>query len=248
MRQQWSDQHDDDIQRCRWWRKWALPVVGVLVGTWGPPLRGQAASPQQLLGRFEAGWRDVWRERVFGARRNSFELALDGGDLVLEVRSARAAGGLWRALEFEPSAVRAVSWRWRVADVIPGNTRERERRGDDYVARLFVMFEAEPFSRRSRAICYVWASAEPLGAVFRSPYAENVAMVVLESGTSRVSGWVGEVRDAVADYVVAFGRNPTRITGVAVMVDTDDTQSRAIAWYDDIEITFADSGPQPPLP
>ncbi len=135
-----------------------------------------------------------------------------------------------------------------MADVIPGNTRERERRGDDYAARLFVTFEAEPFSRRSRAICYVWASAEPPGAVYRSPYADNVAMVVVESGTRRVGRWVGEVRDAVADYVHAFGQAPTRITGVAVMVDSDDTHSRAVAWYDDIEIRLAESEPPPPPP
>ncbi len=37
-----------------------------------------------------------------------------------------------------------------------------------------------------------------------------------------------------ADYKKAFGREPTRISGVAIMTDSDNTGESARAWYGDI--------------
>lgn len=196
-----------------------------------------------LLGDFPPGWRQAWRERVFGDRRNTFELAVEGHELVLQVTSERAAAGMWRPLTLDPARVATVSWRWKVAAPIPDNSRERSRAGDDYAARLFVTFEGEPFSRRSRALCYVWAATEAAGSVFRSPYARNVAMVVLQRGGRQAGRWVREERNVVADYWAAFGEAPSRVTGVALMVDTDDTQSRAVAWFDGISLVLTERAP-----
>ena len=36
------------------------------------------------------------------------------------------------------------------------------------------------------------------------------------------------------DYKKAFGEEPTMISGVAIMTDTDNTRESAVAWYGDI--------------
>lgn len=115
-----------------------------------------------------------------------------------------------------------------------GNRREREKPGDDYAARFFVIFDGEPFSRSARAICYVWAASEPVVSRYRNPYFSNVVTIVLRSGDELTGEWVREERDFMADYREAFGELPSSVTAVAVMADTDDTGGHATSWFTDI--------------
>jgi len=58
---------------------------------------------------------------------------------------------------------------------------------------------------------------------------------VLESGDSKKGQWVSEQRNIQADYRLAFGAEDVpRISGVAIMTDTDNTGEQAVAWYGDI--------------
>ena len=59
-------------------------------------------------------------------------------------------------------------------------------------------------------------------------------MIVVESGAAHVGAWRTYSRNLVDDYRHAFGEEPPRISGVAIMTDTDDTRESAIAWYGNI--------------
>ncbi len=187
-----------------------------------------------LLGDFDDGWDALWTERVLARKRSRYDVVQEEGGLVLKATSDRSASGLWRTVSFDYVASGTLSWRWKVTRSIQDNVNELERNGDDYAARLFVVFGDDPFARRARALCYVWAARQPVGSTFRSPYVSNVAMVVLQSGDARAGTWIREQRDVVADYREAFGEAPATIAAVALMIDTDDTQSRATAWFDDM--------------
>ncbi|HBO83813.1 MAG TPA: hypothetical protein DD641_02285 [Deltaproteobacteria bacterium] len=41
-------------------------------------------------------------------------------------------------------------------------------------------------------------------------------------------------REIYEDYKKLFGKEPTRIIGIAIMTDTDNTGGSAVAYYDDI--------------
>jgi hypothetical protein len=75
-----------------------------------------------------------------------------------------------------------------------------------------------------------------VGSVYDSPYSNNIATIVVESGNARLGEWVLETRDIVEDYRQAFGSRPDRVFAVAFMVDGDNTNSRATAWFSDIQI------------
>jgi hypothetical protein len=136
-----------------------------------------------------------------------------------------------------------VSWRWRVEASLSQNEHEREKRGDDYAARLFVVFDSDRFGPHTQALCYVWAAREAVGAVYRSPYAGGVATIVVESGDRRAKQWVAEERDFVADYRNAFGITPTTVTAVGFMVDTDNTGLSVTTWFDGIVLAASGSLP-----
>jgi hypothetical protein len=67
-----------------------------------------------------------------------------------------------------------------------------------------------------------------------NPYTDRVMMFVVEGGDAKLQQWVTERRNVYEDYKKAFGEEPTTISGVAIMTDTDNTNESAVAWYGDI--------------
>ena len=57
---------------------------------------------------------------------------------------------------------------------------------------------------------------------------------MVENAASPVNNWITEERDVYEDYRKAFGEDPTGITGVAIMTNTDNMGGQATAWYGDI--------------
>jgi len=189
-----------------------------------------------LFDHFKPGWRATWREERLFSRRTNYEVAEDAGQPVLHATSRAANSGLLREVPCERPVTARLRWRWKVRGSLAANARERERGGDDYAARVFVVFETSVVPLRRRAIDYVWAAHEPAGAVFPNPYSSNVGMVVVRSGDAEAGRWQAESRDVLADYRRFFGAAPARISAVAVLVDTDNTGANAEAWFADLVI------------
>jgi hypothetical protein len=59
-------------------------------------------------------------------------------------------------------------------------------------------------------------------------------MFVVETGPSKLNQWVNEERNIFEDYKKAFGQEPSMISGIAIMTDTDNTGESATAYYGDI--------------
>jgi len=66
-------------------------------------------------------------------------------------------------------------------------------------------------------------------------------MIAVQSGSEHINTWQVEVRNIYEDYEAAFGEKPGRITGIALMTDTDNTGESATAYYGDISLCRADS-------
>ncbi len=201
----------------------------------------------RLLGDFEEGWQKHWIERSifpkppqqqfgFDASKKSapYQVVQDKNDTVLRLDSKESATVLWSMLHVHSFKVGKIKWQWKVDRSLTGNKQERKKVGDDYAARVCLIFETHLVSWKTRAIHYVWAAKEPVGSVYKNPYAKSVATVVLESGNKRSGDWVSEERNFVRDYEQAFGAPPEMISAVAIIVDTDNTRWKATAWFDDV--------------
>ncbi len=188
----------------------------------------------KLLGDFEEGWSHHWMARKFTNKATRYKVVEEDSNLVLMALSKKSASGLWHMLDIHPGKIGKISWRWKVAKSLLKNTKENKKRGDDYAARLFVVFEPHFLNWKTRAICYVWAAHEPAGSIYKNPYAESVATIVVESGDERCGRWITEERDFIADYRKYFGEAPEMVSAVAIMIDTDNTGLNATAWFDDI--------------
>lgn len=211
-------------------RTGSLPVAALLLAA--AAMAAPAAT--SVLGAFEDGWERQWETKGLDSDGNRADVVVEDGDPVLNITSSGAAVALVREYHVEPLERGTLSWQWKVDRSLTGNSHETEKKGDDYAARVLVVFEKSFFPWRHVAVCYVWAAHEAVGSAFASPYSGRVATIVLQSGDGNAGRWVTERRDLVADYEAFFGRLPKRLSGFAVMVDTDQTDSTARAWFDDM--------------
>lgn len=217
-----------------------------------------------------AGWAHQTLPKV--AKANSFALVADGGSTVLQIRSAGSASSWITALDGAPGtpasnqpgaspAVRRIAparaqlqWRWKVSNSVNGSSVLRKE-GDDYAARLYVLFDLPPerLSLRDRlrldaarllsgqdipsaALCYVWGDSDAVGTQAPNPYTDRVRMVVLDSGAAQAGQWRRHQRDLRADWAANFGGEMPPLKGLAVSADTDNTGGQVEAWFGDITL------------
>lgn len=92
-------------------------------------------------------------------------------------------------------------------------------------------------------LTYVWCNSRPVGTVVVSPRTDRVRKIVVESGRDHVGQWRDYKRDVAADFRLAFGEEPGRLIGVALMTDADNTVEKITAWYGALRLSEA--SPQP---
>ena len=210
--------------------RWFLPLFVLLL------LNQSFAQAKriEILGEFSEGWQGSWLERHYGGKATSYEVITEDTMKVLKARSVEGASAMWHMLALKPGRFARLSWTWKIEDVLDKKIQERTKKGDDYGARLFVIFEPHLVNWRTNAICYVWATNEPVGSMYPNPYANSVMTIVVQSGKENRRKWMTQERDILSDHQDAFGEPPEMITGVAIMVDTDNSMESATAWYKDI--------------
>ena len=76
-----------------------------------------------------------------------------------------------------------------------------------------------------------------LGTLITSPYTQRVKKIVVDADPASVGKWKSFTRDIYDDYKRAFGEEPTRISGIAIMVDTDNTGETTSARFGDVTLS-----------
>ncbi|MEA5113673.1 MAG: DUF3047 domain-containing protein [Geobacteraceae bacterium] len=175
------------------------------------------------------GW-DI--KRFKGA--TDYRIVQEDGRSVLRAHAKGAASGRIKKLKFNPATYRYLKWSWKIAGTVDGGN-EKIKRGDDYAARIYVIFPGR-FFWQMRALNYIWANRLPKGESVPNAFSSNAMLIAVESGPSKAGQWIAEERDILADFRRVFGEEPPDAGGIAIMTDTDNTGSEATAWYGDITL------------
>jgi len=239
----------------------AMVTVAAADNTVAPAeLRIGDFSAAEVGGDFPSPWQPLTFRKI--DRHTNYQLVQDDdGVVVLQADADASASGLTREVNIDPAQYPIVEWRWKVAGVLDRGDVARKV-GDDYPARLYITFAYDPAkvglierakyraaklfygkAPPSAAVNYLWASRAAVGTQVANAYTKRVQMFVLRSGAENAGRWQSESRNIYEDYRAAFGESPPRISGVAVMTDTDNTGERARAWFGDI--VFKTRSPSP---
>lgn len=198
-----------------------------------------------------------WSPLTFSSieEHTSYTLVEDENTKVIKAQSKESASGLTKKISFNPKEYPYLSWRWKANKSISG-TDVTLKSGDDYAARIYVMFkynlEDLPKAEQSRVnwykffngklpplatLNYIWGNKMALGRIVSSPYTKRVKMVVLKNKKSELQKWHVEERNVYEDYKQAFGEEPKEVISLAIMTDTDNTSSMAESYFGDIVIS-----------
>jgi hypothetical protein len=158
---------------------------------------------------------------------------------VVEAHSFDGAGAIGRSLVIDPRDYPILNWSWKIAGTIAGSSLWQES-GDDFPVRVMISFTSSstsPGGPKDNILCYVWASAEPVGTVADNPVHAHIKTFVALSGNEQSGDWQSMSRNLVDDYRQAFAEEPGLITGVVLMTDSDNTGSEVRAWYGPLWLT-----------
>ena len=180
---------------------------------------------------------------VDGKRAVKIEADLSYGNIVHPVSGVAAPAQL--------------SWQWRIEKPIEAADL-REKKGDDTAVKVCVFFDMPmdnvPFADRqllrlargktsdpvpTATVCYVWDAKLPAGTALDNAFTRRMRYIVLESGTDRLNKWVAEKRDVGADFMKLFSDESKvvpPIVGIAIGADSDNTQSKSVAYVSGVSL------------
>jgi hypothetical protein len=187
-----------------------------------------------VIDDFENGLQPGWEVKEFHGRTLYVVVPEVNGGHVLRADSRASASGLFFKKDYSLQEYPILAWRWKVSNILEKGD-ETMKEGDDYAARVYIVFP-HWFFPRTKTINYIWANKLPKGEHIPNPFTGNAIMVAVESGKENVGRWVSVSRNVYEDYRALFGGEPPRVGAIAIMTDTDNTGGTATAWYDDIRI------------
>ena len=195
-----------------------------------------ASDNEISLGKFSAGDVSGWKEQTIGLMKpkTTYKLVKDNDRTVLIAHSTKSASGQIYKLNLDPKEFSTLKWSWKIDHIIKKGD-EKTKEGDDFSARVYVLFPRGFFSK-TRAICYVWANKLPKGEHVISPFTPNIITVAADSGEELAGRWTFHQRNIYEDYRLFFGEEPPKIGAIALMTDTDNTTDSAIGYYGDISL------------
>ena len=197
-----------------------------------------------------------WQHQHFpGKRASEYQPVRYEGRNALLARAESAASMLRQTLNVPPAELSQLQFSWQVSGLI-NNADMALRDSDDSPVRLVLMFEGDrsKFSMKNAmlselaqtmtgepmpyaTLMYVWCNTRAPGSVIINPRTDRIRKLVVESGKGRLNQWLDYQRDIAADFEQAFGEPPGALLGVGLMTDTDNTRSKAQAWYGPVTLT-----------
>jgi hypothetical protein len=224
------------------WKKWfSLLFLIIFISVIGNIFALAAQLPKKFPFE-EKDALDEWQEKIFKGRV-LYSVKTNKDDSYLAAYSDDTASGIFYRIRYNPEQLPMISWKWKVLK-FPKKGKPGSKSGgwieqDDYAARLYVIFPKLSFNL-TKSLEYVWDKTLPVGTIKESPYSKNIKIIIIESGSKNINKWVHEKRNIYEDYKKAFGRKPGKVGAIAIMTDTDNTQSTAEAHYDELKVGYKD--------
>ena len=141
--------------------------------------------------------------------------------------------GLGKQVKIDLSKTPFINITWKVEKDLSG-IDEKTKKGHDYAARVFVIKKTGSTMLSNRAINYVFSSNQNVDENWHSPYTKKSVDYVLSTTKENLDTWV-TVKANVKDHFKKFhDLDVVDLTGVAIMMDTDNSKLKAISYFQNI--------------
>ena len=186
-----------------------------------------------------------WQQKSFAGETN-YQISSYQEKTALKAVSNSSASGLVLEKRIDLLATPYLSWSWLIKQNLPAMD-EQSKTGDDYAARIYVVIDGGMMPWKTKSLNYVWSSSQQVGAEWNNAFASsNVKMIAVRGKYDKTDAWFSEKRNVYQDLIRFFGDKGSEqanlkayryIDAIAIMTDTDNSQSSAESYYGDITFT-----------
>jgi len=183
-----------------------------------------------------------WEHKVF-AGQTKYSIVNHKGQRAVKAQSNGAGSGLFLKKRIDLQKTPFINWRWLVEQKLSG-LNERQKKGDDYIARIYIVIDGGIAVWKSKSVNYVWSSNQARNQVWNNPFAGNkVKMISVRGKDDTLGQWFSEKRNVYQDLIKYFGDKGSAkanlnayrfIDAVAIMTDTDNSKKKAESFYGDV--------------
>lgn len=203
-----------------------------------------------------AGW-EKWILHPL-KRKTDYGWKKDRKGVYLEAKLRSSASGLIRRLDIDPKSLPYLQFSWMVDGLLEG-ADVADRANEDSPVRVVLAFDGDKsslpmkelaFMERVKtftghdvpyaSLTYVWDNKRPLNTIVPNPHTGRIQKVVASSGPSGIRTWQMHQRNILNDYRAAYGKEPGKLIAIAVMTDTDNTNTYAQARYRGLVLSKAE--------
>ena len=151
----------------------------------------------------------------------------------LKAEADNAASGLGKEIKIDLNKTPYINITWKVEKDLPG-IKENTKKGHDFAARVFVVKKTGATPLSNRAINYVFSSNNEIGFNSPSPYTKKSIDNVLANTKNSLNVWVTVKANVKEDFKKFHNLDVNELDGLALMSDTDNSEMKAIAYYQNI--------------
>ena len=184
---------------------------------------------EDFSGSAEKAFPEGWKVRK-DAGREVYSVRVDGGVRFLRASAKDMGIQAAKQREWDLGQYPVLAWKWRPRE-FPKGANEQSGKNDS-VLSVYALF---PHSRISvKAVKYIWSEKVPAGTHLESSQGLTQVLVLRSGVPANRDAWVEERGNVAQDYRRFF--NETQLpkpTGIAVLTDSDDTNSFAEGDYTD---------------
>ena len=156
----------------------------------------------------------------------------ENGNFIRAIAEGKGSG-LGKEVEIDLLKTPFINITWKVEKNLEGIV-ENSKKGHDYAARVFVIKKTGSTALSNRAINYVFSSNNNVDDNWPSPYTKKSIDYVLSTTRENLNTWVTVKKNVKEDFKTLFNLDINDLSGVAIMTDTDNSQLKAISYYQNI--------------
>ena len=163
----------------------------------------------------------------------SYSLGFNENGNFLRAEAEGVGSGLGKKLKINLEKTPFINITWKIEKDLRG-INENSKKGHDYAARVFVVKKTGLTALSNKAINYVFSSNNNVDEHWRSPYTKSSIDYVLSTTKEHMNEWVTVKANVRDHFKKLHGLDVKTIDGLAIMTDTDNSNLKAISYYQDI--------------
>ena len=185
------------------------------------------------IGSFSKQDLQGWKQKEFSGS-TQYSLKKLEKQTVLAADSKQSASAFYKSIKIDLDKTPILNWSWsKQQQIEPKN--ESVKSGDDFVARIYVIKDGGFLFWKTQVINYVWSFRHTKDESWDNPFAgKNAKMFSIRDADNPAQQWYSEKRNIKLDFEMLHGKKINHIDGIAIMTDSDNSQSNASAYYGDI--------------